>query len=239
MFKIKSIRLLLLLLIMLTAHTSQAQLYYLTKDILENTRYIRKKQTIHTIRDASYKDGLLLVNFTATPDRKNRRRPYHIALPVDSLLAYYHTRPYYFYRFDSAAAQRLKVNSVERRYTNITRRNIAAGVDVMCPKEILEPGFVEIKDPSQQHDTLEILNGKEHPYEYDHKTRLYLKGQHPVFIFYFNNAPMSVGQPIDYLVINIENSPQINKLNYLKLPLALIADTVMFPFALMVSGMEK
>jgi len=217
---------------------SQAQLYFLTKDILENTKDVRKKQTVHSIQDAAVNNGTLVINVIATLDGRAGKKPWHMVLPIDSILAYYKNKPYFFYRFDSLTAKQLGASSLERRYTNITRRRMAAGIDMMCRKEILVPGFTEITHAGRE-DTLEILSGKEHPYEYDHKVRAILKGKHPVFLLLFKTSPIIDGEPVDYLVINIENSPRVNKLNYLKLPFALIADTVMFPFALMLSGMEK
>lgn len=212
---------------------------FFQKDILENTKYVRKKQTVHYIRDASFKNGILVINLTATLDGQTGKKPYHIVLPIDSILAYYKNKPYFFYRFDSSAVNRLGAISLARRYNNITRRQWAAGIDMMCPKEILVPGFAEIAGNNPQQDTLEVLSGKEHPFEYDHKTGTYLKGKHLVFMLLFKASPNIDGDPVDYLLINIENSPRVNKLNYLKLPFALIADTAIFPFALMVSGMQK
>ena len=217
---------------------SHAQLYFLTKDVLENTRYVRKKQTLHTIQDASFNNGTLTINLIATLDGRRGKKHWHMVLPIDSILSYYKNKTYFYYRFDSATSKQLAVNSLENRFTNISGRQVARGIDVMCPKEILAPGFTEIAQ-SGREDTLEILSGKEHPFEYDHKTRTNLKGKHLVLLLLFKTPHNIDGVPVDYLVINIENSPRVNKLNYLKLPFALLADTVMFPFALMLSGMEK
>ena len=229
----------MILLLLTIKENSYSQLYFQTLDVLHNTKYIRKKQTVHSIRDAALNNGNLVINLTATLDRKLKKRAYHISLPIDSIISYYKNKPYFYYHFDSSTEKKFGVISLERRYTNITNRRIAGGIDVMCSKEILIPGFSAITNTSDEPDTLEILSGKKYSFESDHKTGRYLKGKHLVFLFYFNTPKMVDGESIDYLVINIENNHRVNKLNYLKLPYTLITDTILFPFSLMLSGMQK
>ena len=107
----------------------------------------------------------------------------------------------------------------------------------MCLKEIIRPGFYIQNESSSEKGIAEIYDkSKDEPFEIEHISRVYLWGKHIVFLYYFYEPQNINGKVVDYVVINIEHSPKINKLNYLKLPFAVILDTVVLPFVLMVSG---
>lgn len=110
----------------------------------------------------------------------------------------------------------------------------------MCLKEMITPGFYPSASANSLSEKISILETRrEYYFELSHKTRTYLKGRH-IVLLYYPPQPLQVnGKEIDYLLLNIEHGPKINKLNYLKLPFAAILDTVMLPFVLMLSGMEK
>ncbi|MBL7733793.1 MAG: hypothetical protein JNM88_21660 [Chitinophagaceae bacterium] len=105
---------------------------------------------------------------------------------------------------------------------------------------MITPGFYPSASANSLSEKISILETRrEYYFELSHKTRTYLKGRH-IVLLYYPPQPLQVnGKEIDYLLLNIEHGPKINKLNYLKLPFAAILDTVMLPFVLMLSGMEK
>lgn len=233
---------LLTIFLALLQQESRAQVYFLTKDILRNIKYIRKKQTAHSIQSAYRKDGKLIINFIATLDKKTKAQPYHIVLKMDSVLASFNHQQHYAQEFDSATARRFNVLNMDRSYQQIFRygNNRAYGIEIMCFKEIITPGFYSSVAAGETQEKITILNARhDYYFELSHKTRTYLKGPH-IVLLYYPSQPMQVnGKDVDYLLLNIENGPKINKWNYLKLPFAAILDTIFLPFVLMLSGMEK
>jgi uncharacterized protein YceK len=221
---------------------SDGQVYFNTTDILQNTKYIRKKQTVHSIQSAYREDGKLVVNFIATLDKKTKKQPYHIVLKMDSILTNFDYKKSYPYEFDSITARRYNVLSMDGSYRQIFRygSNRSAGIEIMCLKEIIVPGFYQSTDAGATPEKITILDSrKDYLFELSHKTRTYLKGAHVVLLFFPSHSIPVNGKDIDYLLINIENGPKINKLNYLKLPFAAILDTVILPVVLLLSTMEK
>ena len=217
---------------------SQSQFYYNTWEVLHRTDRLRKSQKVNSVNDATYQDGIVTINFTATLNKKIRQQPYHISLNIDSILAYYKNKPNFFYKFDSTTAKKLGAVALDRIYSNISKiRPIARGIEISCSREILTSGYSSFIASKQNISEVEILSGIEHPYEFDN--REILKGKHIVFLFYLNAPKIIDGEEINYLVLNIENSPDVRKINYLKLPYTLILDTIEFPFNLMLSGMKK
>jgi len=233
---------LLTLFLALLQQESRGQVYFLTKDILNNTKYIRKKQTAHSIQSAYREDGNLIINFIATLDKKKKAQPYHIVLKMDLVLANFNHQQHYPHGFDSATARRFNVLSMDRSYHQIFRysSNKSSGIEIMCLKEMIMPGFYSSVTAGETQEKITILNARhDYLFELSHKTRTYLKGPH-IVLLYYPSQPMQVnGKDIDYLLLNIENGPKINKWNYLKLPFVMIADTIILPFALMLGGMEK
>ncbi|MBL7747316.1 MAG: hypothetical protein JNM19_07825 [Chitinophagaceae bacterium] len=233
---------LLFILLALLQQESRAQVYFLTTDILKNTKYIRKKQTAHSIQSAYREDGKLVINFVATLDKKKKAQPYHLVLKMDSVLANFNPQQHYPHEFDSATARKLNVLSMDRSYQQIFRygNNRAYGIEIMCFKEIITPGFYSSVTAGETQEKITILDARrDYYFELSHKTRTYLKGPHIVLLYYPSKPIQVNGKDVDYLLLNIENGPKINKWNYLKLPFAAILDTIFLPFVLMVSGMEK
>ncbi|MBL7733792.1 MAG: hypothetical protein JNM88_21655 [Chitinophagaceae bacterium] len=107
---------LLVMFLALLQQESGAQVYFMTTDIMQNTKYIRKKQTVHSIQSAYRENGSLVINFIATIDKKTKEQPYHIVLKVDSVLANFHYEQHYPHEFDSATARRYNVLSMDRSY---------------------------------------------------------------------------------------------------------------------------
>src|SRR5262245_9437760 len=79
----------LVLLILIVCEYSEAQLFFNTWDVINNTKYYRKNQVVHAIESVFRENGSLVINFTATLGKKEKEMPYHIVLAVDSVLPYY------------------------------------------------------------------------------------------------------------------------------------------------------
>ena len=230
----------LLILFLISGEENNAQLYFHTWDIIHNTKYIRKKQTAHKIESTFSENAYLIINFTATLSRKSKKQPYHIKLALDSILSHVSDKSYFTYKFDSLSSKEFNVLSLSDPYPNISKKSPANGFDIMCLKEIIRPGFYDQNESSSEKGIAEIYDrSKEELFELDDSSRTYLHGKHIVFIYYFYEPLKINGEVIDYVVINIENSPKIKKINYLKLPGAVILDTIFFPFVLIMSQQEK
>ena len=217
-------------------------LYYNTWDIIHNTKYIRKNQKVHSIQSVKTDKDKLIISFIASPDRKSKRKPWHIIVNLDSVLSHYEDedKGSFYYKFDSVDAIKYHVKSIERRYKNISGQTYARGIDINCFKEILTPGFYNADLPSDNIESVKIINDQESElFEVDYPSRIYLTGKHIVLLYNFLYPKNVNGKNIDYVVINIENSPGIQKLNYLKLPFVAIWDTITLPIVLMLSTMQK
>ena len=235
----KRIRILLIL-FLLSRVESNAQFYFLTRDIIDNTKYIRKKQTAHKIESTFSENAYLIINFNASHNRKSRQQPCHIKLPLDSILSHASPKSYSTYRFDSLFSKEFNVHSLSNRYSNISKKSYARGIDLMCLQEIIRPGYYTQNESSSEKGVAEIYDkDEEEPFELDDSSKIYLQGKHIVFLYYFYEPKEINGEVIDYVVINIENNPKIEKLNYLKLPGVIILDTIMIPFILIQRGHKK
>lgn len=228
---------LLYVLLFIFVENSNAQVFDNTYDVIHNTKYIRKKQTAHSIQNVQIENNNIIINLTATLDKKLKRKPYHIMLSIDSILSYYKDTLYFKYEFDSLTTDKYNVHSLEKRYTNKTKYHIAAGVDIMCRKEILKEGYYNgIDTLTAITDSVEILtNSEEYPYVVNERLGIYLQGEHIVMLYYFGQPKKVEGGSLDYAIINIENSPKVKKGAYLKLPFVFIADLVLSPVTYLLS----
>jgi hypothetical protein len=225
--------------VLLCSNNSYAQFYYNTYDIIHNTKYVRQNQKVHSIQSVYKKDDKLVVNFIATLDRKAKRKPHHIVLALDSVIAYYKKDLYFYYQLDSIKAAQYKVKSIERRYSNISGRT-AAGIDINCYKEMVKEGFYNDTTALANMETMLIVKDQDAElFEVSKKDRVYLQGKHIVLLYNFKEFVSIDGVDVGYVVINVENSTKIKKSRYWKLPFTFILDTIQFPFVLMMSGMQK
>src|SRR5262245_22122464 len=131
--------------ILFISNIAQAQFYFNTKLLLSETKYYRKKQKVHSIQSAYVSGQNLVVNFTATLDKKVRNQAWHIVLAIDTILSFYNNaRSIYDYVIlDSVARTRYGVAGIDNRFKNISGRQVAAGLDIMCLKKSVLPGFTD------------------------------------------------------------------------------------------------
>lgn len=207
-----------------------------TWSVLHETKYIRKNQYVHEIRQVKQDQGKLIIDFMAKTDRKSKNKPHHVVLSLDSILPFYVHQGLEF-KFDSVHRSKHHVLSIARRYENCTTRKVAGGIDLMCSKDLLKDGFYSSESAQIISDTVVFLNDSEADvFILDRVQRTHLKGKHLTLMYYFPQAYNIKDVWIDYLVIHLENSPKIKKINYLKLPGAVLIDTLMFPFVLLLSS---
>lgn len=229
----------LTLLIFTCLSDSEAQVYFFTRDIIKKTKYIRKKQEAHSIKSAFLENDNLIINFTATLNRKSKRQPHHIRLSLDSVLSYYHDKPSFSYVFDSVTKIQYNVHMLDTRYGDLPGGRAGRTVEIMCMGTIIDSGYYTPGVQASTVSSVEIIDGKDELYTISSQSGIYLKGKHIVFLYKLPHPDNAEAGGIDYVVINIENGPKVNKWNYMKLPYTVVLDTAMLPFVLMMSGMEK
>jgi len=224
-------------LILLTSQTEAQPKFINCYLIKTETPKKRKKDIIEEIVNSYESNGQLIINFRASLDKGKKNQPYHVVLAMDSLLSHFSDNVYFEYEFDSLAELKHHLHRMERRYEDINGRP-PNGIDVMCRRDIIQPGFQDAADKSTSSGKIEIISErKKEPYEIEN--REYLWGKHLVFLYDPDYQLLVNDHEIHYIVINIENTQRVRKASYLLLPFAAIADVVMLPFVLMVSGMEK
>jgi hypothetical protein len=228
-----------LLLVIACSLSGHAQLYFHTRDVIKNTKYVRKKQAAHSIQGAFVENNDLIISFTGTLHKKSKRKPYHIRLAIDSVLSYYRDKPSFTYVFDSATRDQYNVQMIETRYGDLPGGRAGHTVEILCIQEIIDSGFYAPTTVSTNVNTVEIIDGRNELYTHNHQSRIYLHGKHIVFLYKLPQPFKTERGEVTYVVINIENSPRINKWNYMKLPYTFVLDTAILPFVLLMSGMEK
>lgn len=232
-------RIFLTLIVVACSLSSQAQVYFLTRDVVKNTKYVRKKQEAHSIKSAFLENDNLIINFTATLNRRSKRQPHHITLSLDSVLSYYRDKPSFSYVFDSFARRQYNVHMLDTRYGDLPGGRSGGTVEIMCMGTIIDSGFYTAGAQASDVSSVEIIDGKDELYTISSQSGIYLKGKHIVFLYKLPQPYNAKAGGIDYVVINIENGPKVNKWNYMKLPYTVVLDTAMLPFVLLMSGMEK
>lgn len=221
------------LMLLLDCKDCFAQLFSETGDIIHDTKYYRRGQTVDSIITVQQDAGNVIINFIATLNKKQKKQPFHIILPLDSLLSYYKHQAEFKYEFDSSYAATHHVLGLGRRYTNNSKLSRAYGVDVFCFKEILIPGFYHATTAVASPDTVEIVDQSDEEVFGLRDRRHYLFGKHIVFRYYFTHPRNISDESIDYVVINIENGKKVRSVRYLKLPIAFTSDLILSPFVLM------
>jgi hypothetical protein len=84
-------------------------------------------------------------------------------------------------------------------------------------------------------DSIDIITADNELFEVDYKNRVYLKGKHIVLLYYLRQPQKIDDKTFYYIVINVENSPELKKTSFWKKASLFLVDLVSFPFDLLIS----
>ena len=207
----------------------------LTNKVIGKARYDRKNDKLIAVRGGGVdSEGNLIVNFDAKMDGAGRKMaPYHICVPVDSLVVLFQRDKSLGYEADSVVEARYRVHRI---YRVLDSRDTALGTCIEMDRSVVVPGYYGGEAGS---GVIVDYSGKagfesrpHHDSNYEHR----FHAVHPVFAYFFDRSASEVyNTPFknDYIAISIEASTRRRYGRYAWLPVSVVGDVVTLPAQLL------
>ena len=205
----------------------------ITSKTLSNAKLDRKNEKVSLINSSFIDSGYLIINFEGNIN-SSKKQPYHIRVPVDTLVKLFQVGKSLNYYPDSVNAIAYNVNRIYRVLNNKVR-NLGYGTGIELNRHTLKKDFYTPADPVAVKGIIINYTDKNN-FRYQDttvSTEQPLRAQHVVFLYYpprEDSVKFNTHFKIDYIAFSIEPSPAKKYGRYALVPLTVTGDIVTGPF---------